>query len=56
MTTVELDDRQCKVFLLLSEAGAWDMRGGSLEIRFRDDGEPDSVKKTEFFHKVVIHI
>lgn len=48
MTTIDLTEIQARAFLLLSKANAWDIKSGSVEIRFDEFGQPVSVKATMF--------
>lgn len=52
--TLELTDQQAKVFLLLSQAHAWDIKDGSVEIHF-SGGLPVMASAVEKFRLEVIH-
>jgi len=44
MTTFELTDQECKAFILLAKAKAWDIRGGSVTIHFDSSGTPAKIE------------
>lgn len=47
-TAVYLDDRQCRLFLLLEKAGTATIANGSVEVFFDEKGEPTKVKTTQY--------
>jgi hypothetical protein len=44
MTNVGMTDQQAELFLLLTRARAWDLRGESIEIYFDWDGNPKKAR------------
>lgn len=48
MTPVFLDKQQAALFLLLSKANVFDIRGGSFEVFMDADGTPAKVKTTVY--------
>lgn len=47
-TAVFLDKKQAALFILLSKANAFDIRGGSFEVFVDSDGTPSKVKTTQY--------
>lgn len=48
MTNMAVTDQQARFFILLSKAGAWDIRNGSIEIHIDSDGEPVKAHTHQF--------
>lgn len=46
---IEIDDNQARLFRLLSECGAWDVKNGSVEIHIDAQGTPVRVEVRQVF-------
>ena len=53
--SIELDDQQALAFRLLAQAGAWDLRKGSVTIHFDKEGNPTTAEVRSFTYSEVIH-
>lgn len=48
MTRMEVTDIQARFFILLSKAGAWDIRNGSITIHVDSEGNPVKADTHQF--------
>lgn len=48
MTNISVTDAQARFFILLSKAGAWDIRNGSITIHVDSEGNPIKADTHQF--------